>query len=69
MTTAQENPVTTPADEVEADAEAERLFAEAAAELEGSQDDGSDDAGNATTAATTQDDDEPGKPGPCVRQR
>lgn len=59
----QENQVTTPADEAGEEAEAERLFAEAAAEREGSTDDGPDDAGAPTAAASQTDADQPGTPG------
>jgi hypothetical protein len=62
MPTAAENQVTTPADEVEADAEAERLFAEAAAEREGTQVDGPADQ-TAAAAAPKPDDGQPGEPG------
>jgi hypothetical protein len=64
MTDTPENQVTEAADEVAEEAEAERLFAEAAEAREGSQDDGSGDAGSdAAAALKTDGEDDQGKPG------
>jgi hypothetical protein len=67
MTDTPENQVTTEVDETKEEAEAERLFAEAAEAREGTQDDGSDDAGDDATAALKTDDadDQGEQPGPA----